>query len=101
MLDCWIEDEFTATLAQPMTAEEMWLLPADGQRHELVRGELRTMAPGGFEHGAVGINLSTPMAVHNRANDLGVVVGAETGFLIARDPDTVRAADVGFVSKAR
>ena len=84
-----------------MTAEELWLLPSRGQRHELVRGELRTMAPGNFEHGAVGINLSTPMAMHNRAHDLGVVVAAETGFILGRDPDTVRAPDIAFVSKKK
>jgi Uma2 family endonuclease len=84
-----------------MTADELWALAKDGQRHELVQGELRTMAPAGFEHGGVSINLSTPMDVHARANDLGLVVGSETGFLIERNPDTVRAPDVGFVSKGR
>jgi len=29
---------------------------------------------------------------------LGLVMGAETGFIIASDPDTVRAPDVAFVS---
>jgi hypothetical protein len=28
-----------------MTAEELLALPDDGMRHELVEGELRTMAP--------------------------------------------------------
>jgi Uma2 family endonuclease len=32
---------------------------------------------------------------------LGVVTGAETGFHIARRPDTVRAPDVGFVRNDR
>ena len=34
-------------------------------------------------------------------HDLGDVLGAETGFTLARDPDTVRAPDVAFVSKSR
>ncbi|HLH25679.1 MAG TPA: hypothetical protein VK066_24440 [Chloroflexota bacterium] len=36
-----------ATTDRLMTAEERWLLPDNGQRHELVAGELRTMAPSG------------------------------------------------------
>jgi Uma2 family endonuclease len=32
---------------------------------------------------------------------LGVVTGAETGFLLSRDPDTVRAPDVAFVAQHR
>ena len=34
-----------------MTAEDLLRLPYDGLRHELVRGELRTMPPGGWGHG--------------------------------------------------
>lgn len=32
-------------------------------------------------------------------HDLGAVLAAETGFLISRDPDTVRAPDVAFIAK--
>ena len=35
-----------------MTADELFRLPDDGNRYELVRGELRTMPPGGMEQGA-------------------------------------------------
>lgn len=90
-----------STATQLLTAEDLERLPKDGQRHELVRGELHTMPPSGFEHGAVGINLSTPLDQHVRASHLGRVVGAETGFLLARDPDTVRGPDIGFVRRER
>ena len=32
-----------------MTADELFRMPDDGMRHELVNGELLTMPPGGFE----------------------------------------------------
>lgn len=32
-------------------------------------------------------------------HDLGVVFGAETGFRLARNPDTVRAPDISFIAK--
>jgi Uma2 family endonuclease len=90
-----------STATQYLTADDLWRLPRNGVRHELVRGELRTMPPAGFEHGAVGIKLSTPLDRHVRDQNLGIVVAAETGFLIARDPDTVRAPDIGFVRRER
>ena len=88
------------TTPQILTAEDLWRLP-NNQRRELVKGELRTMAPAGFEHGAVITNVAFLLARHVKAGRLGVVLGAETGFVISRNPDTVRGADVAFVSTAR
>src|SRR3954466_177571 len=89
------------TATAPITAEQLWRMHNDDQRYELVRGELHMMAPAGFDHGAVIINLSTLLATHVKRRRLGVVVGAETGFILSRDPDTVRAADIAFVRAAR
>jgi Uma2 family endonuclease len=36
-----------------------------------------------------------------KANPLGVVFGAETGFRLASNPDTVRAPDLAFVRRER
>ncbi len=83
------------------TAEELLRMPDDGFRHELVRGELRKMTPAGNKHGYVTMNLSGPLHRHVKENGLGRVYTAETGFLLARNPDTVRAPDVAFVSHAR
>ena len=38
---------------------------------------------------------------HVRANGLGRVFGAETGYVLETDPDTVRAPDASFVSRER
>ncbi len=84
-----------------MTADELLRLPCDGLRHELVEGELRTMAPSGGQHGWIVIRVTTPLAQHVDANKLGLVLGAETGFKLAENPDTVRAADVAFVRRDR
>jgi Uma2 family endonuclease len=90
-----------ATATVLMTAEELEHLPNKDKLHELVRGELRTMPAAGFEHGLIGINLASPLAAYVRAHALGYVVLAETGFLLSRDPDTVRAPDIGFVTRER
>ena len=86
---------------QLMTAEELLRLPDSGLRHELVRGELRTMSPSGFEHGDVTFEIGTSLRVYVRAHGLGTVVGSDVGFQLETDPDTVREPDVAFVRAER
>lgn len=84
----------------PFTAAELLELPAGmGKRYELVRGELRTMSPSGWRHGSVVGNLHALLAEHIRKHKLGMIFGAETGFRLARNPDTVRAPDFAFIAK--
>lgn len=89
------------TTAQQITAEELLRLPDDGFRYELVRGILRKMPPTGKKHGSVTANITVPLGQHVRVNHLGKIYGAETGFKIASNPDTVRAPDVSFLSQKR
>lgn len=84
-----------------MTADDLLRLPDDGLRYELAKGELVQMPPAGHEHGELAMRLGWRLAQHVEANDLGKVYAAETGFRLASDPDTVRAADSAFVSKRR
>ena len=84
-----------------MTADDLWQLPDDGMRHELVRGELRTMAPTGWGHGDHTSVFDGSLGAYVRANKLGRVVTGEVGFRLSVDPDTVRAPDVAFVSRER
>jgi Uma2 family endonuclease len=87
------------TTLQRSTASELFEMPDDGFRYELVKGELRKMSPAGGEHGAVVWNLSGLLVPH--VKDIGQGFGAETGFKIASDPDTVRAADIAIVQRER
>jgi Uma2 family endonuclease len=84
-----------------VTAAELLQMPEDGIRRELVRGELREMAPAGNVHGRIAMRLAWRLAQYVEAHQLGVVYAAETGFRLATNPDTVRAADVAFVSQRR
>jgi Uma2 family endonuclease len=84
-----------------MTAEDLWQLPDDGLRHELVYGELRTLAPSGSEHGRVTGKVCGVLFMYLQARPLGELFAAETGFLLARGPDLVRAPDVAFVRAER
>ena len=88
------------SLHTAVTAEHL-LEMDDLGRCELVKGEIIRMAPAGAEHGYVSLNLGIAIGTYVKRNDLGRVYGAETGFIIARHPDTVRAPDVAFVRKHR
>jgi len=84
-----------------MTADELLVLPDGRMRHELLRGRLRVMPLAGAEHGAVAGAVFLRMGLHVEKNELGKTFAAETGFLIERNPDTVRAPDATFVSRER
>ncbi|MBI5348463.1 MAG: Uma2 family endonuclease [Chloroflexi bacterium] len=84
-----------------MTVEEALQLSTVNRRFELVRGVYIEMAPASVYHGVLANNISFLITQHVKKNRLGEVTAAETGFLLSRDPDTVRAADVGFISAAR
>jgi len=83
------------------TADELLHLPRGNKRFELIRGELKTMAPAGYEHGTLAALMTGLLFAHVHVHKLGKVTAAETGFKIASDPDTVRAPDAAFISQAR
>ena len=84
-----------------MTADELFATRVPNKRTELVRGVLVVREPAGFRHGVVSAALTRLLGAHVATHGLGVVVAAETGFTLERDPDTVRAPDVAFVGQER
>jgi Uma2 family endonuclease len=83
------------------TASQLSHLPDDGQRYELIMGELRMMSPAGGTHGMVALRIGRFLGAYVDQQRLGAVFAAETGFLLATNPDTVRAPDVAYVSQDR
>jgi Uma2 family endonuclease len=90
-----------STVAEPITADELLRMPRGQFRYELIRGRLITMSPSGSEHGVVSMRLSLILGPFVAARNLGLLFGAETGFKLERNPDTVRAPDVAFISHAK
>ncbi len=84
-----------------MTADELLSLPRGRQRHELVRGELRTMPPTNWEHSGIEGRIFVPLERYTRSRQLGEVRGGNPGFRLTVNPDTVLAPDVAFVARAR
>ncbi len=81
------------------TADKLASMPDDGNRYELIRGELRMMSPADGRHGRVAVRINKILAIHVDDNLLGATFAAETGFKITVDPDTVRAPDAAFVTQ--
>lgn len=83
-----------------MTAQDLERMPDDENRYELVQGELIRMRPTGFEHAEITFLIGTELNNFVRPRKLGAV-GGEGGFILNRDPDTVRAPDVFFLRAER
>lgn len=82
-----------------ITAEQLLTSHAT-DRCELIEGELRMMSPAGGEHGRIAMNIAFLLELANKQAKAGRVYAAETGFVIGRNPDTVRAPDVAFVEQS-
>ena len=79
-----------------MTLEEF--LESDLEGYEYVKGELIPMPPTSGVHGEISSNIHWYLYSHVRANQLGRVYIADTGFQIG---ERVLMPDIAFVSTAR
>ena len=71
-------------------------MPLGDARYELVEGLLVAMSPVSLTHGRITARVAALLDAHAESRGLGVV-GVEVGFVLSRDPDTVRAPDVAFI----
>jgi Uma2 family endonuclease len=95
-----------STTTRLITADELLVIPHRDEHGndcvlELIRGEVRRMSPSGITHGVFCTELAIEIGGFVKANNLGIVCGAETGFIVERDPDSVLGADVAFISHER
>ena len=84
-----------------ITTSEQLQRAGDIGRCELIRGKLKTMIPAGDEHGRITVKLTCAVGNHVMSRQLGILHGAGTGFILSRDPDTVRAPDLAFTRTER
>lgn len=92
-----------------MTSEQLLGCEVPGKRVELIRGTLVVRDPASFRHGDVTVRLAAALRAHltrerlanSWAEARGRVATADPGFTLARNPDTVRAPDIAYVSRDR
>jgi Uma2 family endonuclease len=84
------------------TVDDLWELSHHtDKRLELVRGELRELAPANDEHGYLASQILLIVAQFVKQHGLGYTFAAETGFVLSEEPATVRAPDFAFLSRER
>ncbi|MCL6476639.1 MAG: Uma2 family endonuclease [Firmicutes bacterium] len=91
-----------ATEKRTYTVDEFWeLCHQTDKRLELVRGELRELAPANDEHGYIAMQIAVVVSQFVKQHQLGYTFAAETGFVLSEEPATVRAPDFAYVSRDR
>lgn len=83
-----------------ITGEELAAM-GDLGRCELVEGRIVKLSPTKMPHGRYELEIAYLLRRWIEAKDLGVVMVGEVGIYTHRDPDTVRGADVLFISHER
>lgn len=89
------------TQSKLITAEELFSMPNTKFGCELVRGKLIRYMPAGNLHGIIALKIGRIIGNFVDEHNLGVVVAAETGFRISKNPDTVRAPDSAFIGNEK
>jgi Uma2 family endonuclease len=84
-----------------LVAEDLYGLPDDGRIYELAAGRLLSEPLPGFDHGEVMSEVAQLLGSYVRSQELGIVVCGDTGFILSRNPDTVRGPDVAFIRRDR
>jgi Uma2 family endonuclease len=77
------------------------LAMADHGRYELIEGKLVPMSPTRVEHGRLESRLNLILGAYVAEHNLGELMVGEVGVYIRRNPDTIRAADLLFISHER
>jgi Uma2 family endonuclease len=87
-----------ATARTTITDQELLRLPRDGNKYEVVDGELR-MSPAGWLHERIVARLAARLVVFVEARQLGDVLGSNVLYVLPSG--NRRAPDVSFVAAGR
>jgi Uma2 family endonuclease len=98
----WERDAMNQMISSAITTAEQLAQAGDLGPCELVAGEIVPMSPSGHRHSWIAGRVLTKLNVYLETSGLGGrVTGADGGYLLTRNPDTVRAPDVGYVKAER
>jgi Uma2 family endonuclease len=93
--------QYDAAMSETKLVSAEELLAMGKGRRELVRGQVLEFPYAEPRHSRIGVNVGTLLWQFVKREGLGTVYGADTGFLLERAPDTVRAPDAAFVAEGR
>ena len=95
ILENWMDNVVTANDSQAVNPLALQL--EIDCNYEIIRGERFEMPPAGFDHGDIALAIGAALRQFARDTGLGRVAGAETGYVISEDPETMLAPDASFV----
>ncbi len=95
-----LKTETVEETTELISGEELYQMPGTDLT-ELVKGEIVKMSPTGFWHGVIEGKFYRALEFFVEENKLGLVMVGEVGLYTRRNPDTVRGADVIFISHQR
>jgi Uma2 family endonuclease len=85
-------------VTQLITAEQFIDLPdIPGKQLELVQGEVIEMPPPSLMHNLIAGLIYQLLATFASEQDIGLVFGDNTGYLLSQAPDTMRIPDISLV----
>jgi Uma2 family endonuclease len=90
--------EATMSVTKLYTAEDLMAMGSDAP-FELVEGVLQEVSPSGGRSSEIALNIIEVLRPFLRQSKLGYLTGEGAGYVLATDPDTVFAPDVGFVRR--
>jgi Uma2 family endonuclease len=88
----------TTTTRRLATEDDLRAMPEDGQKYELVDGEIR-VSPAGDRHSVIALKLGALLLSFVKERKLGHVLGADAGFRLPGG--NVRSPDASFVASGR
>lgn len=94
-----LEDPAVQPEPKVWTDEAFMALPDDGNRYEIVNGELVEMGNSGAKHGYIAIILSSALFTVVMAEKLGALFDSSTAFKMKNG--NKRSPDIAFVAKER
>ena len=89
------------TTTQRLTLDELERSGGPEGRWELIDGEVVEMPPAGAEHSRLGMRIGRFVGNFADEHQLGIVFGADGGFILREEPLLLRVPDVAFVRTER
>jgi Uma2 family endonuclease len=86
----------TTVVKKTWTEKELMALPNNGNKYELINGEL-IMGPTGIEHEDIGARLLAALERFVLEHKLGIMCGSNAGYWMKSG--NLRSPDVSFISK--
>jgi Uma2 family endonuclease len=90
----------SSSVTPAITLEDFARLPRQGARHEIDAGELLTLPPPKSRHALIALTVLESLQQYLKQRDTHRAL-PEAGFILSRDPLTIRQPDVSVISRER